>query len=1146
MIQIDYSNRPSRLLDELRKAVCARRAAAGPWETIHLVVPNRHLEGALRRHLAVGELESPLAVAANLRFWFLGELMAAGLPRGTRVLDRTPLEGTLLRRFQTRSGLEHPDLAPVRHYLEGPSPERRCAQLAARFGELFETYLLARPGWAAAWAAQPDPPLELDSMERCQRRLWSMVREDLTQSTVDWILPDAARSRLQADLGSLPGELLVFGLGPTAPVYHRYLAALAERGVSVRIYALNPCREYWDDTPDPGARRAVRQAAREQPKTPPDPEDPYQLLDPDAQDQPLLRRWGRPGREMMFLLNELGDWDFNPAFEEPGRATLLAALQQDVLDHLPPRPMLQPEAAAADGSIRIHDCPTMAREAETIAEQIWEEVQAGKGRLRFSDLAIVLPPGEQDAYTAHLRAAFQGAPGIPMAQAEKGSSALEEAVEGFLAFLELAAGGFTRARVLGLLGLPAISRKLGIRDTDTWAAWCQRLGIVRGWDQKDLGAGYFSEDLLSWDQGIRRMALGAFMDPAEGPFEAGNQQYAPLDLATGLLEEAGEFVDTLDHLHRDLLLLAAGQHLPLMAWAKRFSSLAGRWLGGEEDPDKGALAKVQATLGQIGFLEPKGLGGTEYPYGVAAQLARQCLERLRAQGLSLRPDGVVVGTYGSLRGLPFAVVFLPGLGEGRFPAKSAPDDLDLRAAPGRREPGDILAYERDRYFFLETLLGAREKVILSYLGHHAVTGEELAVSPVLGDLKEALKPMLPGIELDRCGLVRRHPLRRWDPDRFREGGWGHLQRPVVREEAGLAALREAHRLQEAPAQWRPAVNLPEARPQEEVQTVTLRQLERFLKAPMQGAAAAALGLREVRDDGSELEAEPVSTAFLEVRQLKREAFLAYRRSAGQGSLQDCYLDVRARLAGEARTALGVLGDLEAGRDLPALMTWDRALAPEVRLTRIRFGAGAQELDAQADQLLPGIPFHFEIGKRKVEALVVGLTGAWADCGGLGPVVLEDGDGEGMKLPKQMKLLLGPWVDHLACQAQAFVAGLETPAAAPVPVHVLLALGDPPYQRLQLPALAPGAAHELLGRLVQSLLGEVHGHPLPVEWTSDLSYAQYKAKAADDWNGEFGGANSCAYGPLSSPEARGPALEPVFLAARARLEPLLTTIKGGQS
>ena len=65
MIQIDYSNRPSRLLDELRKAVCARRAAAGPWETIHLVVPNRHLEGALRRHLAVGELESPLAVAAN-------------------------------------------------------------------------------------------------------------------------------------------------------------------------------------------------------------------------------------------------------------------------------------------------------------------------------------------------------------------------------------------------------------------------------------------------------------------------------------------------------------------------------------------------------------------------------------------------------------------------------------------------------------------------------------------------------------------------------------------------------------------------------------------------------------------------------------------------------------------------------------------------------------------------------------------------------------------------------------------------------------------------------------------------------------------------------------------------------------------------
>lgn len=1141
MIQLHYSNRPSRLLDSLREDLCARRAASGPWETVHIVVPNRHLEGTVRRHLAQAELESPGAAAANLRFWFLGELLAAGLPRGARILDRTPLEGTLLRRFQTGSGLEHPDLAPVLHYLDGPSPERRRAQLAARIGELFETYLLSRPGWAAAWEAGLPAP-DAGPMERCQRRLWSLVREDLARSTVEWVLPDAARSRLGAGLGCLPGELMVFGLGPTAPVYHRYLAALSDRGIPVRIYALNPCREYWDDTPDPNARRGRLREVRDDRKAPADPEDPYGLLDPDAQDQPLLRRWGRPGREMMFLLNELGDWDFNPAFEEPGRATLLAALQQDVLDHLPPGPMADPAAAAADGSLSIHDCPTMAREAETIAEQIWEQVEGASGRLRFSDIAIVLPPGEQAAYTAHLRAAFQGDPGIPMAQAEKGSAALEEVVEGFAALQDLAAGTFTRGRVLGLLGLPALSRRLGIRETDTWASWCQRLGIVRGWDQADLGACYFSEDLLSWDQGLRRLALGAFMDPSEGPFEAGGQRYAPMDLGTGQLEEAGQFIDTLDRLHRDLRGHAAGGQLPLPAWARRFSSLAGRWLGGEEDADRGALAKVQAALGQLAFLEPPGLGGAEYPYGVAAELARQSLERLRTQGLSLRPDGVVVGTYASLRGMPFPVVFLPGLGEGRFPSRSAPDDLDLRAAPGGREPGDILAYERDRYFFLETLLGARDRVILSYLGHHAVTGEELAVSPVLGDLMEALGPMLPGISLGRCGLVRRHTLRRWDPGRFRAGGWGHCQRPVVEAEAGLAVLREARR--PAPEASIPALRPPRRQAQDEVRTVTLRQIERFLKAPMQGAAAAVLGLREVRDDGSGLEAEPVSTAFLDARGLRREAFLAYRRSQGAAGLQDCYLDVRARLAGEARTALGALGGLEVGRDLPALMAWDEALAPDARLTRTRFGSGAQELDAQADDLRPEIVFRLEFPGRGLEVRVVGLTGAWADVDGFGPVVLEDGDGEKLDAPRKMKLLLGPWVDHLARQAQAFAAGLAG-GAAPVPVHVLLAGGDAPRLRLHLPAVGPAQAHAILGRILRDFWGEVHGHPLPVEWTTGLSYAQYVAKASGDWNGAFGARNGCSYGPLSSPGERGPAPEPAFGAARSRLEPLLAHVQGDQ-
>ena len=59
--------------------------------------------------------------------------------------------------------------------------------------------------------------------------------------------------------------------------------------------------------------------------------------------------------------------------------------------------------------------------------------------------------------------------------------------------------------------------------------------------------------------------------------------------------------------------------------------------------------------------------------------------------------------------LPFRVVFACGMGEGRFPSPDAEDPLDLRWA--RRREGDVTARDRDRYAFLELLLGTRDRLL---------------------------------------------------------------------------------------------------------------------------------------------------------------------------------------------------------------------------------------------------------------------------------------------------------------------------------------------------------------------------------------------------------------------------------------------------
>ena len=93
--------------------------------------------------------------------------------------------------------------------------------------------------------------------------------------------------------------------GPTA----RLLAALG-RHLDVRVYTLNPCREFWEDLETAGeARRRKKRDARFPGRREPRQlglmggDDPFGLT--SAEENLPLRLWGRPGRENVRLLDEL-------------------------------------------------------------------------------------------------------------------------------------------------------------------------------------------------------------------------------------------------------------------------------------------------------------------------------------------------------------------------------------------------------------------------------------------------------------------------------------------------------------------------------------------------------------------------------------------------------------------------------------------------------------------------------------------------------------------------------------------------------------------------------------------------------------------------------------------------------------------------
>ena len=296
-----------------------------------------------------------------------------------------------------------------------------------------------------------------------------------------------------------------------------------------------------------------------------------------SQDNPLLARWGKPGRDNIRLLNQLVDFDFDARFIDPGearRATLLATLQREVLDRQPGGR----ERPGPDDTLTIVPAPDARRELETIAAEIWTMLRRDEARerrgepgrpLRFSDFAVIVPPAAAARYLPLARSVFHDAADLPHTLVDlppSGEGRIGEAVELLLALPE---SNLARPDLLRLAMHPAVARRFPDVDPEDWLALADELPIVSGADAADHADSYLEHDRVSWDQGIRRLALGAFLSGrpsgAEQPFDAGLGPELPAEAAAG----AEPAAQALGILARELLAFtraARGGTAPVPVW----------------------------------------------------------------------------------------------------------------------------------------------------------------------------------------------------------------------------------------------------------------------------------------------------------------------------------------------------------------------------------------------------------------------------------------------------------------------------------------------------------------------------------------------------------------------------------------------------
>ncbi|MCA8924621.1 MAG: exodeoxyribonuclease V subunit gamma, partial [Planctomycetes bacterium] len=752
-------------LDALASALAARLRAeqADPFAVATVLVPRHATKAWLQLRLT-----RELGILANVRLGYLARVMQELLEPGQRLLGRDALQARALGVLFDEAWLARAECAPVRDYLRGAGSdvgavERRAVQLADALATQLEDYLLHRPALLAAWEAGEQTlgdDAEQAGVEAWQGALWrelAVTGEGRAAGALDLRRLIAA---VEAGAGEVPARLHVFGFTRLAPGYQALLVALARRGCAVQLYVQQAC------APNAGGL--------------------------------LPQLWGRPGAE---FLSGLGERCAQGAVElrvqaapEQAGAGLLGRLQHRLArggdEAL--------ELAPGERSLQVLAAPSLQREVEAVAGAIWERVEGAEPGLRFDEVGVAVVDPAWDVYRGRIDAVFGQASRLPTSLLERPPGEASRVVEAVELLLGLPLADFRRDDALRFLVHPNVQAGVEDADPQEWLSWCQELKVFHCADAADHAGTYLTRDLYSFDQAGQRLALGTFLAggaDGQGPpvVTLEGQSYLPAALAPGQQASAARFQLLLRSLIADVRF-AQRARLTLGEWSRFFTALVrayvvaagadeqvyGRVLGKlarmaeweqaeEAEPasagaaGKGGRRQAPPLRGSgeqeaAGADAERGLPTQARRYGVqaAADLARAAIQGVEpGRGRSLT-GGVIVGPLRSLAGLPFRVLFVLGLGERQFPAQPRRDLLDLRQAA--RQAGDVSPLERDRFAFLNALGGAQEALVLSYVQRDEQTGERLAPSSLLHQLRAGLGAVTPA---QFAALEVEVPLRRF-------------------------------------------------------------------------------------------------------------------------------------------------------------------------------------------------------------------------------------------------------------------------------------------------------------------------------------------------------------------------------------------------
>lgn len=750
-LKIISKTKIEQLADELIELLYSDTVAQDPFVERQIIVPNKNIEKWLKLRIAQNQ-----GVCVGIEFPFFDNFLfktLAHLADPTEAFTQVSEANLQIEIAKLIVSDDNDILSPLRDYVFGENgiieikqtqTARKLWQLAGKLANYIREYEFRRPDYINAFLSDNwientkaiifDSNANKESLILAQAYLCrKLYQESFPLNGNVLSLRQVLYRATKATPSTNKKTLYIFGLSTFSPLHAKAIHLLAKY-FDIQFYHINVCMEYWGDTESPWEKLKHSRLSEEN----------GQLIDDNGAivDNELLNAWGSAGRETMKLLVDLEESDSNTEYFNDEAfdfecASVLESLQKGIKT----RTSDNIEKKSQDSSIQILACPDQKREIETIYNSILDILFDGQKKetdsqrkiysptprtdISLSDFAILVP--NMAKYRPIIETVFNSRGELPYGLLDSSAAAESHYLRGVIELLTIAQFRYTRSSMVSLLSNPCVMKRWNYSDDDLaiWIEYIDKLGIHHHYSQEGLAEdGLIAGDEFTWDYAISRLRLGLItVDEADTnsiPLYKTNNMYKER------VEKLSALIETIYHATSPFKT----EKLSISKWIEVLQAAAENILGNNDERMQSNISSALTMLADVFSSD------TEFYSAFILEYLKDKLSNIGCNRGSFLTSGITIAALQPMRPIPFKYIYIVGLGEGEFPGNNQESTLDIRAL--KRMIGDTSFASRNLYLFLETVMSARERLVLSYVAKDTKKDIEKYPSSVIKQLERFL------------------------------------------------------------------------------------------------------------------------------------------------------------------------------------------------------------------------------------------------------------------------------------------------------------------------------------------------------------------------------------------------------------------------